>query len=130
MRKIVALSEIYGIEAVARALQDGLAFQAFSCEYIANMLEARAQQPEAGALHLIRHQDWLALELAQPDLSCYRVPEANDDQDNNASRWAIPPACAATRCSLPRPWTSSMPSMPPVPMARSSVNCAATSSRA
>ncbi|WP_368623892.1 IS21 family transposase [Paraburkholderia sp. BR13444] len=87
VRKIVALSEIYGIEAVARALQDGLAFQAFSCEYIANMLEARARQrPEAGALHLIRHQDWLELDLAQPDLSCYRVPEANDEQDDDKDK--------------------------------------------
>ena len=43
MRKIVALSEIYGIEAVARALQDGLSFHAFSCEYIANILEMKAR---------------------------------------------------------------------------------------
>ncbi len=36
IRKIVALSEIYGVEAVARAIEDAFAFQAFSCEYIDN----------------------------------------------------------------------------------------------
>ncbi len=41
VRKIVALSEIYGADKVARALQDALEFQAFSCEYIANLLEQR-----------------------------------------------------------------------------------------
>ena len=41
MQKIVALSEIYGTEAVARAMEDAFAFQAFSCEYIANLWESR-----------------------------------------------------------------------------------------
>ena len=41
VRKIVALSEIYGPEKTARAIQDALEFQAFSCEYIANLLEQR-----------------------------------------------------------------------------------------
>src|SRR5690606_9416699 len=38
VNKIVALSEIYGSEAVARALEDACHFQAFSSEYIANLL--------------------------------------------------------------------------------------------
>lgn len=80
MRKIIALSEIYGVEAVARALEDGLTFHAFSCEYIANILEMKARPlPEPGALHLIRHQDLLDIELAQPDLSRYGPEEPYDE---------------------------------------------------
>ena len=72
LRKIVALSEIYGIDALDRAIQDGIAFAAYSCEYIANILEMRARQiPAAGALHLSRRQDLLELEIAAPDLSPY-----------------------------------------------------------
>jgi transposase len=78
VRKIVALSEIYGAEAVARAIEDGLHFQAFSCEYVTNILEMRVRaRPEAGALHLTRRQDLLELEIAEPDLSVYEV---NDDE--------------------------------------------------
>ena len=72
LRKIVALSEIYGVDALDRAIQDGIAFAAFSCEYIANILETRARvTPEPGALHLTRRQDLLELDLAAPDLSLY-----------------------------------------------------------
>jgi len=72
LRKIVALSEIYGVDALDRAIQDGIAFAAYSCEYIANILEMRARQtPEPGALHLSRRQDLLELEIAAPDLSPY-----------------------------------------------------------
>ena len=72
LRKIVALSEIHGVDAVDRAIQDGIAFAAYSCEYIANILEMRARDtPEPGALHLTRRQDLLDLEIAAPDLSPY-----------------------------------------------------------
>ncbi|MGH8582250.1 MAG: IS21 family transposase, partial [Gammaproteobacteria bacterium] len=65
LRKIVALSEIYGVDAVARAIDDGIAFEAYSCEYIANILEMRARErPEPGALHLTRRQDLLDIEIA------------------------------------------------------------------
>ena len=78
LRKIVALSEIYGVDAVDRALQDGIAFAAYSCEYIANILEMRARETSApGALHLTRRQDLLDLEIAAPDLSPYEI---NDDE--------------------------------------------------
>ena len=61
VRKIVALSDIYGADQVARAIEDGLAFHAFSSEYITNLLEMRARnRPEAVALHLTRRQDLLA----------------------------------------------------------------------
>jgi transposase len=72
VRKIVALSEIYGPEQTARAIQDALEFQAFSCEYIANLLEQRRRLlPEPGALHLTRRQDLLELELPEPNLGLY-----------------------------------------------------------
>ncbi|MCP4545799.1 MAG: IS21 family transposase, partial [bacterium] len=58
MRRIVALSEIHGIDKTARAIEDAFTFQAFSSEYIANILEQRARLlPEPGALHLTRRQD-------------------------------------------------------------------------
>ena len=60
VRKIVALSEIYGEAPVARAIEDAFHFEAFSCEYIANLLEQRTRfQPEPAALHLTRRQDLL-----------------------------------------------------------------------
>jgi len=75
VRKIVALSEIYGVEPTRRALEDALEFQAFSCEYIANLLEQRqsrlAGTAEPGALHLTRRQDLLDLELPEPNLGLY-----------------------------------------------------------
>ena len=75
VQKIVALSEIYGSEALDRALQDAFDYQAFSCEYIANILEQRARRlPQPGALHLTRRQDLLELDLPDPDLSLYEPP--------------------------------------------------------
>jgi hypothetical protein len=72
VQKIVALSEIYGAEAVARALEDAFTFQAFSCEYITNLLEQRARRlPQPGALHLTRREDLLNLTVDSPDLSIY-----------------------------------------------------------
>jgi transposase len=76
VQKIVALSEIYGAEKVQRALEDAWAYQAFSCEYIANLLEQRARPTaEPGALHLTRQQDLLDLDLPAPDLSLYDSAE-------------------------------------------------------
>jgi hypothetical protein len=72
VQKIVALSEIYGPDKVQRAIEDAFAFQAFSCEYIANLLEQRANHlPEPGALHLTRREDLLEIDVQQPDLSIY-----------------------------------------------------------
>ena len=68
----MALSEIYGIEQTARAIVDALEFQAFSCQYIENLLQQRQRpQAEPGALHLTRRQDLLELELPEPDLALY-----------------------------------------------------------
>jgi len=72
-QKIVALAEIYGADAIRRALDDAPALGAYSCEYIANLLEQRQRfAPEPGALHLTRASDLLELELPPPDLSPYR----------------------------------------------------------
>jgi hypothetical protein len=38
--------------------------------------------PEPGALHLIRHQDLLDIELAQPDLSRYGPEQPHDDESS------------------------------------------------
>ena len=82
LQKIVALSEIYGPEAAARAMDDAFVFQAFSCEYIANLLESRKRLlPEPGALHLTRRQDLLDLELPEPDLSLYEPTTTLDTED-------------------------------------------------
>ena len=82
VQKIVALSEIYGVEAVARAMEDAFAFQAFSCEYIANVLESRARLlPEPGALQLTRRQDLLDLDMPEPDLSAYGGGSAETAED-------------------------------------------------
>ena len=72
IQKIVALTEIYGPEKVDRALQDALAFEAYGCEYIANILQQR-ERPNAlpAALHLTRRQDLLELELPPADLNPY-----------------------------------------------------------
>ena len=74
LQKIVALAESYAAAAVGRALNDAHELGAYSCEYIANLLEQRQRlAPEAGALHLTRASDLLELELPPPDLSPYRT---------------------------------------------------------
>jgi transposase len=85
VRKIVALSEIYGAEQTRRAIEDALEFQAFSCEYVANLLEQRQRMlPKPGALHLTRRQDLLDLELPEPNLGLYAAddPPAAAPPDN------------------------------------------------
>lgn len=72
VEKIVGLAEIYGEHDVGRALEDAHELGAFSCEYIANLLEQRRRfVPEAGALHLTRPSDQLDIELPPADLSLY-----------------------------------------------------------
>ena len=72
MRKIVALSDIHGQEAVARAMADAVEYQAFASAYIANLLEQRARfTPEASPLYLTRREDLLDIHLESPDLSLY-----------------------------------------------------------
>ena len=84
LRKIVALADLHGKEAVARALDDGLELHAFSAEYIAHILSARRRiGEEPAALQLTRRADLLELELPEPDLSIY---DRNDrDEDDQTS---------------------------------------------
>ena len=72
VRKIVALADIHGDEAVVRAMTDALAFEAFSSEYIAHLIQARSRQlPEPSPLVLMRRQDVLEIDLPPADLSAY-----------------------------------------------------------
>ena len=74
IRKIVALSEIYGPEAVSRAIDDALVFAAFSSEYIANLLEQRTRdKTEPAALHLSRKEDLLEIDVDEPNLEIYTI---------------------------------------------------------
>jgi transposase len=76
IRKIMALAEIYGDEAVACAIADAMKLHAIGSDYIANILESRARiLPEAGALHLTRRADLLDITVEAPDLSIYDTKE-------------------------------------------------------
>jgi transposase len=78
LTKIVALADIYGPDKVARALEDAFTFEAFSSEYIANLLEQRARlAPAPGPLHLTRRADLLEVELGPADLSLYETENIN-----------------------------------------------------
>jgi transposase len=84
LRKIMALAEAYGAEKVARALADALVYQAFSSEYIANILEQRERcLPDPGPLYLARKQDLLELQLPDPDLSVYKTDDEQPKQGDN-----------------------------------------------
>ena len=72
VRKIVALSEIYDPDDVRRAIEDAFALEAFSSEYITNLLEQRSRSlPQPQALQLTRREDLLRIHLDQPDLTIY-----------------------------------------------------------
>jgi len=78
--KVSALIDIHGAEALRRALEDAVELQAFSAEYILNLLEQRARPlPEAGPLHLTRNEDLLDLELPEPDISIYEQKDPPDE---------------------------------------------------
>lgn len=84
IRQIVALSEIYSADEVARAIDDAFTFQAFSCEYIANILEQRKYiAKEPGALHLTRRQDLLDMEIPEPNLSIYETDNDQEEESEN-----------------------------------------------
>ena len=63
-------------------MEDAFIYEAFSSEYIANLLEQRARfTPEASALHLTRSEDLLEVSLEPPDLSIYHAtphPESHE----------------------------------------------------
>lgn len=78
IQKILALSEIYGPDKLARAIEDAITFEAFGCDYIANILlqRERAADPP-GALHLTRRQDLLDLDIPPADLTPYENKQDN-----------------------------------------------------
>lgn len=72
IQKIVALSEIYGPDKVARAIQDAIAFEAFGYECVANILMQRERvAAPPTTLHLTRRQDLLDLDIPGADLDLY-----------------------------------------------------------
>lgn len=84
IRQIVALSEIYPLEQLQRAIDDSFVFNAFSCEYIANLLEQRSRPVvEAGALHVTRRGDLLDLTIDRPDMGIYNHSITEDNDDDN-----------------------------------------------
>ena len=71
INKIVALADIYGEENLARAIEDAFDSEAFSSEYIANILEQRQRlAPQPGPL--TRRADLLNVDLGPADLSRYQ----------------------------------------------------------
>ncbi len=82
IRKIVALSEIYGEEKIARAIEDAIEFDVYSSEYIENLVEQRERAKklkEPGALHLTRREDLLDLEIDEPNLDLYSKFESEGE---------------------------------------------------
>ena len=74
INKIVALTEIHGTEKVALAIEDAIQSQAYSSQYIENILEQRARHtPTPGPLHLTRRTDLLDIELPTADLTPYDI---------------------------------------------------------
>ena len=72
INKIVALTDIYGSEKVALAIDDAIACHAYSSQYIENILQQRARpHSQPGPLHLTRRADLLELELSPADLTLY-----------------------------------------------------------
>lgn len=73
LRKINALADIHGHEAVARALSDAHDHSAYSSDYVLNLLSARNRLSEIhqSPLHVARNADLLDLETPQTDLSQY-----------------------------------------------------------
>jgi len=79
VNKIVALADIYGPDKVALAIDDAIQSQAFSSQYIENILQQRERHTtQAGPLHLTRRADLLDLELSPADLTLY---DQDEDQD-------------------------------------------------
>jgi hypothetical protein len=72
LRKILALLEIHGQDKLLRALADAGSHQAFSAEYIANLLQFRANLQPPAPLRLTRRQDLLELHLDEPTLDSYQ----------------------------------------------------------
>lgn len=72
VRRINALAEANGRDRVARALLDGLEHNAFSSQYVLNIIEARQRlRPHTGSLNVTRRKDLLELDGPTPNLDIY-----------------------------------------------------------
>lgn len=77
IRKIMALTDVHGRQAVARAIEDALEFNAFGSDYISNLLDQRHRlQTAPGPLHLTRREDLLELEVPPADLNLYNLKDS------------------------------------------------------
>jgi hypothetical protein len=84
IQKIVALSEIYGPDKVARAIEDAVTFEAIGCEYVANILMQRERAGASpGALHLTYRQDLLDLDIPAADLDLYERKQQQQSRHEN-----------------------------------------------
>lgn len=82
VNRINALAEVHGRDELARVLADALGHNAFSSEYVHNILDARSRGlPEAGPLHVTRRSDLLDLDLPDADLSVYDKPSNPKEDD-------------------------------------------------
>ena len=106
LRQIVALAEMHGREAVARALDDGLELQAFSAEYIALILAARQRiGPGPGALQLTRTDQTNSLSITSGRWTMFTRcwvtrPMCRGVWSRRSSLWALslPNCCGWTTC--------------------------------
>jgi transposase len=72
VRKILALSQVYGENMTAQAISDACDMNVFGCDYVQNILECRARHlPEPGPLHVTHKRDMLDLEINPPDMAIY-----------------------------------------------------------
>ncbi len=73
IRKINTQIEIFGRDAVARALDDAHEHQAYAADYVFNLLHTRQRMNHSSAspLTLVRNADLLNLELSEPSLNVY-----------------------------------------------------------
>ena len=73
VKKILALAQIYGQPALAQVMEEALALEAFSAEYLENLLRQRQEPlpPPPTPLHLTHRPELLNLPPVQPDLTVY-----------------------------------------------------------
>lgn len=74
VKKIMTLVEVYGRKKVKTALKDALEFEAYSSEYINNILELRSKgNSDRSPLHITRNSDCLDITIDDPNLDIYNI---------------------------------------------------------
>ena len=73
IRQINTQIEIFGRDAVARALADAHEHRAYAADYVLNILHARKRMTNTptSPLSLVRNSDLLKLQLSEPNLNAY-----------------------------------------------------------